>query len=93
MLNLSVFGFQKCLREQMRTFLYDLPTDDSFNIRCAVCMLNCLATRLCATTECCIARVHRKCLDKNLWRQALCILRDCALLATKVPCVIQNFLY
>lgn len=30
----------------------------------APCACECPATQLCATTECCFARVHRQCLDK-----------------------------
>lgn len=55
---------KKSVREQLRSSWYDQPTDDRFNIHCAVCMFGCPATQLCATTECCFAQVHRQCLDK-----------------------------
>lgn len=55
---------KKLVREQLRSSWYDQPTDDRFNIHCAVCMVECPATQLCATTECCFARLHRQCLDK-----------------------------
>lgn len=55
---------KKLVREQLRSSWYDQPTDERFNIHCAVCRVECPATQLCATTECCFARLHRQCLDK-----------------------------